>query len=189
MLEYWEIYFKEKNAPRSNPKKINSYIYSYYFPIQRVLSMYFFCRLNAPFFMEAFSLYSLFLSFHLSLPLVRLNITFQASFPHKCGQLVRCRVFNMVVVVFFSDISQFTIDSSRGCLLHGICWVVELQTLTSHSEEVWLLGKHQLYIVIALVLDPSTHLPFLLLDHPRAPRHPQAWPITQYSYSVLLSPQ
>ena len=42
---------------------------------------------------------------------VRLNITNQASFPHKCGQLVKCRTFNMMVVAFFLDISQFTVDS------------------------------------------------------------------------------
>ena len=42
---------------------------------------------------------------------VRLNITVQASFPHKCGQLVRCRIFNVVVAAFFSNISQFTVDS------------------------------------------------------------------------------
>ena len=43
---------------------------------------------------------------------VRLNATIQASFPHKCGQMVRCRTFNVVVVtVFFSNISWFTVDS------------------------------------------------------------------------------
>ena len=42
---------------------------------------------------------------------VRLNVTVQTSFPHKCGQMVRCRTFNVVVATFFSDISWFTIDS------------------------------------------------------------------------------
>ena len=82
--------------------------------------------------MESLPLYSL-PSFDLSLPLVdyvddhldacpiralleilcitvRLNTTIHASFPHKCGQLVRCKTFNVVEVAFFSDISQFTVD-------------------------------------------------------------------------------
>ena len=41
---------------------------------------------------------------------VRLNLTVQVLFPHKCNQLVRCRTFNMVIVTFFSDISWFTVD-------------------------------------------------------------------------------
>ena len=36
---------------------------------------------------------------------VRLNTTIQVSFSHKCGQLVKCRTFNVGVAVFFSDIS------------------------------------------------------------------------------------
>ena len=35
---------------------------------------------------------------------VRLNVIVQISFPHKCGQLVRCRAFNVVIAVFFSNI-------------------------------------------------------------------------------------
>ena len=42
---------------------------------------------------------------------IRLNITVHASFPHKYGQLVRCRTFNVVVTTFFSDISWFTVHS------------------------------------------------------------------------------
>ena len=78
--------------------------------------------------MEALPLYSLPFYLHPSLPLVnhvddlldacpirtllealdvavRLNIPVLASFPHKCGQEIRCRTFNMVVAVFFLDIS------------------------------------------------------------------------------------
>ena len=36
---------------------------------------------------------------------VRLNIPVLALFPHKCGQGIRCRTFNVVVAAFFSDIS------------------------------------------------------------------------------------
>ena len=36
---------------------------------------------------------------------VRLNMTVQVLFPHKCSQLIRCKTFNMVVAAFFLDIS------------------------------------------------------------------------------------
>ena len=36
---------------------------------------------------------------------IRLNITVHASLPYKCGKLVKCRAFNVVVLAFFSDIS------------------------------------------------------------------------------------
>ena len=78
--------------------------------------------------MEALPLYSLPFYLHPSLPLVnhvddlldacsirtllealdvavRLNIPVLAPFPHKCGQGIRCRIFNVVVAAFFSDIS------------------------------------------------------------------------------------
>jgi len=42
---------------------------------------------------------------------VRLNITVQTSFLHKCSQLVRYKKFNVVVAAFFSDISWFTVNS------------------------------------------------------------------------------
>ena len=91
------------------------------------LFFFFSLRLHAPFFTGAFPLYSLVL-FNPSLPLVdnvsdlldacpirtllealgvvvRLNILVLALFPHKCGQGIRCRTFNVVVAAFFSDIS------------------------------------------------------------------------------------
>ena len=42
---------------------------------------------------------------------VRLNITIQVTFPHKCGQLVSCRTSNVEVVAFFLDIFLFAVDS------------------------------------------------------------------------------
>ena len=39
------------------------------------------------------------------------NILAYGSFPHKYDQLVKCRTFNVVVAVFFSDSSWFTVDS------------------------------------------------------------------------------
>ena len=42
---------------------------------------------------------------------VRLNITVQTLFPHKCSQLIRCKTFNVVIAAFFSYISRFTVDS------------------------------------------------------------------------------
>ena len=42
---------------------------------------------------------------------VNWDILAQGSFPHKCGKLVRCRTFNVVVATFFSDIFWFTVDS------------------------------------------------------------------------------
>ena len=60
---------------------------------------------------------------------VRLNITIQASFPHKFGQLVRCRTFNVVVAAFFLNISWFTVESF----------------LRSSSSKVWLpLARYSL---------------------------------------------
>ena len=88
-------------------------------------------RFSAPFFIWTFSLYSPSIH-HPSLPLVDLisdllnaclvknllevlwtavnwDITVHVSFLHKCGQLVRCRAFNVVVVTFLPDISSFII--------------------------------------------------------------------------------
>lgn len=86
---------------------------------------------------------------------VRLNTTIQASLPHKCGQLVRCRVFNVVIVAFFSYIFSSLLihlfeayPPKHGCILPSIHCVVEFQTPTLLFEEVCLLGKHYLFIVI-----------------------------------------
>ena len=91
-------------------------------------SFFLFYRFDAPSFMKALPLYSLPVSLHPRFPLVdyvddlldacpditllevldvavRLNIPILASFPHKSDQGIRCRTFNVVVVVFFSDIS------------------------------------------------------------------------------------
>ena len=83
------------------------------------------------FFMRAFPLYSPSI-LHPNLPLVDLiddlldacpiqnllealwravnwDIIIRVSFPHKCGQLVRCKVFTVVVVAFFPNISSFVV--------------------------------------------------------------------------------
>ena len=106
--------------------------------------IFFFFFPSSPVFMESLPLYSL-PSFDPSLPLVdyvddlldacpiralletlcvamRLNTTVQASFPHKCGQLVRYRTFNVVVAAFLSDVSQFTMDSFLWSLSSKVRW-------------------------------------------------------------------
>ena len=157
---------------------------------------FFFCRLNAPSFMEAFPLYSLFLSFHLSLPLVRLNITFQASFPHKCSQLVRCRAFNMVVVVFFSDISQFTIVSSLWSLSSKawlpLAWYLPGgRAPDSHIAFRGSLAPRETSLVRCYrpCPQPINPLAFLTAWPSSGSWASSGMPTTQYSYSVLLSPQ
>ena len=58
---------------------------------------------------------------------VKLNITVQTSFPHKCGQLFRCESFKVVVAAFFQDILNLLLTpffeaypQKCGCLSHGI---------------------------------------------------------------------
>ena len=43
----------------------------------------------------------------------------------------------------------------HGCLPHNKCWVAGLQTLTSPLEEVWLLRRHHLLIVISPCLQST----------------------------------
>ena len=72
--------------------------------------------------------------------------------------MVRCRAFNVVVAVFFSDISQFSIysplseaypPSKHGCPLPSTCWVVGLQASTLFPKEVCLLKQHHLLVMIS----------------------------------------
>ena len=112
-----------------------SYIYSSFFLSTRCSLFFspFSQRLHALFFRGAFLVYGLVI-FNPSPPLVghvddlldacpirnllevlwvavSWNILAHGSFPHKCGQLVRCWAFNVVVTAFFSDISWFTVNS------------------------------------------------------------------------------
>ena len=82
---------------------------------------------------------------------------------------MRCRSFNVVVAVFFPDISQFSIDSplseayppsKHGCPLPSTCWVVRLQASTLFPEEVCLLRQHHLLVVTSSRPRPNNLLPF-----------------------------
>ena len=111
-----------------------SYILSSFFKYKlSSLFCLFVCLVIPPNFSQESFLYLLLFLFNLSLPsvdyisnildacpikallellcvAVGLNITIQASFPHKCSQLVKCKTFNLVVVTFFLDISRFIVD-------------------------------------------------------------------------------
>ena len=82
-------------------------------------------------------------------------------------------------LIFQSMVASCTVFSrwSGSRLLHRL-----LRKLGSPGDITCLL-------LLALVLSASTHMLFLLFDHPRAPLHPQVRPTAQYSYSALLSPQ
>ena len=127
--------FEGNNIPWSSPRMKCSYIHSS-FSKYKTFSPCFVCFSNCyiPHFSLGFLLYIVLFLFNPSLPpvncisdllntchikallkplcvAVKFSITIYASFPHKCGQLVRCRTFNVVVATFFSDISWFIMDS------------------------------------------------------------------------------
>ena len=130
--KYKKTQFKGKNVPRLSPRIKCFYIHSN-FSKYKMFSLSFSCLIfflsdYIPQFSQRSFLYIVLLPFNPSLlsidcvsdlldvcpikallePLyipVRLNITVHTLFPHKYGQLVRCRTFNVVIVTFFSDIS------------------------------------------------------------------------------------
>ena len=117
--------FEGNNIYRSSPRMKCSYIYSSFF--LSIRSSFFSSQIPCPFFTGAISLYISIL-FNPNLPFVdhvgdlldacsirnlletlwvavNWDILAQGSFPHKCSQLIRCRTFNVMVAVFFLDIS------------------------------------------------------------------------------------
>ena len=125
--------FEGNNTPRSSPRMKCSYIHSS-LSKYKMFSLCFVCFSSEyiPHFSRGPFLYIVLFLFNLNLSpvdcisnlldaclirvflepfcvVVRLNITIQASFPHKCNQLVRCRAFNMIVTAIFSGISWFTV--------------------------------------------------------------------------------
>ena len=117
--------FEGNNTYRPSPRMKCSYIHSS-LSKYKIFYSFFSFRSSTPFFMGAISLYSPIL-FNPNLPLVdhvgnlldacpirnllevlwvavSWDILAQGLFPHKCGQLVRCKIFNAVVAAFFSDI-------------------------------------------------------------------------------------
>ena len=179
---------------------------------------FFLLRLHAPFFIGVFSLYSPFI-LHPHLPLVDLlddlldvypiqnplealwivvnwDITVQVSFSHKCGQLVRCKAFNMVVVGFFPNISSFVVGylpwslSTKGMITFCTAFPRWLGSNLSQCfpEEAQLLGNYHQFVVI---LVPSSLIPKLdkPYDHPRVSSCPQARPTAQLIYSPYLPSQ
>ena len=56
-----------------------------------------------------------------------------------------------------------------GSLLHGILQATELQPYTTLPKEDWILGRHHLFVILVLVLNPLSHTLILLFDHPWAP--------------------
>ena len=210
--------FKGNNTPRSNSRTKCSYIHlslSKYkmFPLSFVC----FSSDSIPHFSQRSFLYKVLFLFNLSLPpvdcisdlldacpikallkplcvTVRLNITIQASFPHKCGQLVRCRTFNVVVATFILDFSRFTVDSlsetypqKYGTLLRSILQATGLQSPTMIPEES--SGDNFCSSLLTLVLVSLPYKLILLFDPLRATLHPRVWPTAQYSYLAHLSPQ
>ena len=126
--------FEGNNTPRSNLRMKCSYIHSSLSKYKMFpLSFVCFSSDSIPHFSQRSFLYIVLFLFNLNFPLVdcisdlldacpiksllnplcvtvRLNITVQTSFPHKRGQLVRCRTFNVVIAAFILDFSWFTVD-------------------------------------------------------------------------------
>ena len=161
-----------------------------FFSIQSVLSPFFlFSHITCPFFMGAFSLCSPSI-LHPHLPLVDLlddlldacpiqnllkalwiavnwDITIQVSFPYKCGQLVRCRALNVVVITFFSDISSFVVGyfpwslSTKGMITFCTAFSRRLSSNLPwcFPEETQLLGNYHQFVIIfpcPQLIDPKT---------------------------------
>ena len=110
---------------------------------------------------------------------------------------VRCEAFNVVVVAFFLDISQFSVVSSlssaypskHDCLLPSTWWVVGLYASTLLVEVESLLRQRHLLIMTWPLPWPNIYLPLFVLIYPRTIWHPRARPTTQYPYLGLSSLQ
>ena len=98
----------------------------------------------------------------------------QMSFLHKCGQLVWCSAFNVVVTAFFLDISSFVVNLA---LLPSL----KLSPGGSTPQEPSLI-RHYLPLSSAPWLEPNK--PF---DHPQASISPRVLLIAQCTCLVYLS--
>ena len=119
------------------------------------------------------------------------------SFPYIRGQLVRCRAFDVVIAVFFPNISFFVV----GYLLWSFFskdWLPFVQ----HSQGGWVSTFHNAFPRKLGSSGPtiSSLLSFLVLgslipklnrlwDYPRVSMCPRARPTTQLTYSAYLSSQ
>ena len=100
---------------------------------------------------------------------VNWDITIQVSFPHKCGQLVSCRVLNVVVTTFFPDISSFVVGYLPWSLstkeMITFCTTFP-RWLSSNlprcfPDETQLLGNYHQFVIIfpcPRPIDPHTYL-------------------------------
>ena len=71
---------------------------------------------------------------------VNWDIIIHVSFPHKCGQLVRCKAFTVVVVAFFLDISSFVVGYLSWNLFSKD-WLPFVQ----HSWDGWVPTFHNAF--------------------------------------------
>ena len=114
--------------------------------------------------------------------IARLNITAQASFPHKCGQLVSCKTFNVVVATFFLDISWFTVNSFIWNLSLEEWYPLAWYSLSNRApippqrfpRKFGSLGDNLCSSLLVLILVPFLYKLILLFNHPRATLHPRA---------------
>ena len=178
------------NTPWSGLRMKCSYIYSSLSKYKMFFFLFFFLlRLHAPFFIRVFSLYSPSI-LHPHLPLVDLlddlldvypiqnplealwivvnwDITVQVSFSHKCGQLIRCKAFNMVVIAFFPNISSFVVGylpwslSTKGMITFCTAFPRWLGSNLPQCfpKEAQLLGNYHQFVVILpcpQLVDPKT---------------------------------
>ena len=168
--------FEGNNTPRSSLRMKCSYIHSSFFKY-KMFSLFFFFFLSdyIPHFSRESFLYIVLFLFNPSLPsvdcisdlldacpiralleplcvVVKLNITVQTSFSHKCGQLVRCRTFNVVIATFFSNISWFIVDSFIWSLFLEV-WYPPMQYSLGdwapipHNASRGILGRQLLFVI------------------------------------------
>ena len=114
--------------------------------------------------------------------IARLNITAQASFPHKCDQLVSCKTFNVVVATFFLDISWFTVNSFIWNLSleewYPLAWYsLSNRVPIPHNISQGSLDPRETTFyssLLVLILAPLLYKLIFLFNPPRATLHPQA---------------
>ena len=114
--------------------------------------------------------------------IVRLNITVQTSFPHKCGQLVRWKTFNVVVATLFLDISWFTVNSFIWKLSLEAWYPLAWYSLSNRApippqrfpRKFGSLGDNLCSSLLVLILVHFLYKLILLFNPPRATLHPRA---------------
>ena len=98
---------------------------------------------------------------------VNWDIIVQVSFPHKYGQLVRCRAFNVVVAAYFPNIYSFVVGyllwnlSIKGMITFCTAFLGWLGSNLPQCfpEEALLLGNYHQFFVILFCpqpVDPKT---------------------------------